>query len=204
MKKRVILLGVLFVFIIFLSLYFDNSIIQIISSIRNSFLNELFLKIAFISSAVILFVFLAGLFLWRKNKRRWLFPLLFAMGSSVGISFLLKIVVQRLRPYQIGIVSALPELEKASHLVWNFSFPSFHAMLAFSTVPFLSKEFPVFKYTWIIFAGLIAFSRIYLGLHFLSDVLVGGLIGYLIGTLILKYEKENKFFEKIIKKLKRN
>jgi undecaprenyl-diphosphatase len=200
-KKKGIIVGMLISFIVFISLYFDSEIVTGISLIRNSFLNEFFIGMAFISSSIIIFFFLTGLFLWKKNKRKWILPLWFSFGLSVVISFLLKISVQRPRPFQLGIVSILSALEKNSHLIWNFSFPSFHVMLVFCSIPILSKEFPKLKYLWIVFAGLIAFSRIYFGLHFLSDVIAGGLIGYLIGAIIVNIEKENKFWEKIYKKI---
>ena len=94
-------------------------------------------------------------------------------------------------------------IRKKNYLVWNFSFPSFQAMLAFCAVPILAKEFPRFKYVWIIFAGLVAFSRVYFGVHFLSDVIAGGIIGYLLGIIVVKLEKEKKFGEKIMKILKK-
>jgi len=128
-------------------------------------------------------------------------PLWFTLGLSVIASFLIKIIVHRQRPYQIGIVSILPLLEKSSHFIWDFSFPSFQTMLAFCSIPILSKEFPKFKYVWIILASLIAFSRVYFGLHFLSDVVIGGLIGYLLGIFVLKLEERNKVFEKVYKKM---
>ncbi len=202
MKKKIVIVGMLVAFTIFISLYFDSEIVKVISLIRNSFLNELFMGVTFISSAIIIFFFLTSLFLWKKNKRKWILPLWFTLGLSVVVSFLLKVAVQRQRPFQLGIISVLlPVLEKASHLIWNFSFPSFHAMLSFCAIPILSKEFPKFKYVWIIFAGFVAFSRIYLGLHFLSDAIAGALIGYLLGIFIVKTEKENKFWEKIYKKI---
>jgi membrane-associated phospholipid phosphatase len=74
-------------------------------------------------------------------------------------------------------------------------------MLAFCAVPILSKEFPKFKHIWIIFASLVAFSRVYFGLHFLSDVIVGGLIGYLVGLIILKFELKTKIGGKAYKKI---
>ncbi len=201
MKKKRIYIGILFVFLIFISLYFDSEIVKGISLIRNSFFNEFFLGLTFISSSIIIFFFLTSLFLWKEHKRKWILPLWFTLGISVLVSFLLKFFIKRPRPFQTGIVSVLPVLEKASYLIWNFSFPSFHAMLVFCALPILSKEFPKFKYIWIFFASLIAFSRIYFGLHFLSDVLVGGLIGYLLGIIIIKVEKKNKFWEKIYKKI---
>ncbi len=200
-KNKIIIFWAIIIFAILVSLYFDSVIIRGISLIRTGFLNDFFLGITFISSEIIIFFFLTSIFLWQGHKRKWIMPLWFTLILSVVISFLLKITVQRQRPFQLGIVSVLPVLEKISHTIWNFSFPSFQTMLAFCAVPILSKEFPKFKYIWIIFAGLIAFSRVYFGLHFLSDVIAGGLIGYLIGWFIIKTEKENKFWERTYKKV---
>ncbi len=199
-KNSIILLSLLIFFVI-VSFYFDSGIVKGVSLIRAGFLDDFFLGITTVSSGIIIFFILTSLFLWQDNKRKWILPLWLTLALSVAVSFLLKYSVQRPRPYQLGIVSVLPVLEKSSHLIWNFSFPSFQAMLAFSAVPILSKEFPRFKYVWIVFAGLIAFSRIYFGLHFLSDVIAGGLIGYLIGAVIVKIEQENKFWEGIYRKI---
>jgi len=201
MKKKAIIILMFIILTIFASLYFDSEIVKAISLIRIDFLNDFFMGITFVSSAVIIFFFLTSLFLWQEHKRKWILPLWFTLGLSVVVSFLLKISVQRQRPFQLGIVSILPILEKSSYLIWNFSLPSFRAMLAFCAIPILSKEFPKFKYIWFIFACLVAFSRVYFGLHFLSDVIVGGLIGYLLGMVVIKLEKENKFWEKVYKKV---
>ena len=203
MKKRNFLIAVIVILAIIISFYFDSKIVEGVSLIRNNFLNDFFMGITFVSSEVIIFFFLTSLFLWREHKRRWILPLWLTLGLSVIFGFLLKIAVQRPRPFQTGIVSILPVLEESNYLVWNFSFPSFQAMLAFCAVPILAKEFPKFKYVWIIFAGLVAFSRIYFGLHFLSDVIAGGIIGYLLGIIVVKLEKEKKFGEKIMKSWKK-
>ena len=89
-------------------------------------------------------------------------------------------------PYQLELVSVAQGLAENAHKVWDFSFPSFQAMMVFCAVPLLSKEFPKFKYVWVIFACLVAFSRVYLGVHFLSDVIAGALIGYMIGYFIMR------------------
>lgn len=194
-------LVVLIAFIV--SFYFDKEIIEKISLIRNIFLNEFFLGVTFVSSEIIIFFFLTSLFLWQDYKRKWILPLWFTLFLSIVVSFVLKVLVKRQRPFQQDIVSILPVLEKASHIIWNFSFPSFQSMLAFCAVPILAKEFPRFKYIWIIFAGLVAFSRVYFGLHFLSDVIAGGVIGLVIGFLVIKLEEKYKFGEKGYKKVLR-
>ena len=200
-KRGWIRFSLLILLVVIISFYFDSEIITGISLLRNDILNDFFLGLTFISSSVILFFFLTSLFLWREHKRKWILPLWFTFGVSVCISFILKIIIQRPRPFQLGIVPVLEVLEKASHLTWNFAFPSFHAMLVFCSVPILAKQFPKFKYVWIAFASLVAFSRVYFGLHFLSDIIVGGFIGYLCGVIVVKVEKEYKFGEKIYKKI---
>lgn len=192
-KQKLIIISAFFIFAIFISLYFDSEISKGISLIRNNFLNEVFLGVTFISSELIIFFFLTSLFLLKDYKRKYILPLWASLGFSVIVSFILKIIVQRARPFQLGIVSVLPVLEKASHSIWNFSFPSFQAMLVFCAIPVISKEFPKFKYIWIIFAGLVALSRVYFGLHFLSDVIAGSLIGYLIGLFVINRKALQEF-----------
>lgn len=179
----------------FVSFYFDSEIVRGVSLLRTGFLNEFFLGLTFVSSEIIIFFFLTSLFLWQDYKRKWILPLWITLGLSAVISFILKFAIQRARPFQQGIVSTLDVLMENSHVIWNFSFPSFQAMLAFCAIPILYREFPRFRYVWILFASLIAFSRIYFGVHFMSDVIAGGLMGYLIGITVVKYQKETNFGE---------
>src|SRR3989344_4559750 len=194
-KEKQLLIGLSFAFI--LSFVFDNLIVQNISKLKNVFLDEVFLGITFISSEIIIFFSLTSLFLWQEHKRKWILPLWLTLGASAIISFLLKVAVQRLRPFQQDLVSIPEMLASRSYEIWNFSFPSFQAMLVFCALPIISKEFPKIKWAWIIFACLVAFSRVYFGLHFLSDVIVGGILGYLIGVLVIKLEKKKKLIKRI-------
>jgi len=208
MKKKGVFIWVLIVFVVILSFYFDNILFRDVSFLRNDVLDKVFLVVTYLSSEVVIFAVVTALFLWKDKKRRWILPLWLTLGISAVVGFLLKITIQRQRPFQLGIVSLLPALQKASYDIWNFSFPSNHSMLAFCVVPILSEQYPKLKKVWIGIAVLIAFSRIYLGLHFFSDVIAGGAIGYLIGMMIVKLEKETKFgknvYENISKEIKKS
>lgn len=206
MKKKVLIIELLMsLILIIIALLYDKQIIVYIASLRNYFLDYIFLSVAFASNAIIIFFFLTTLFLWKEHKRRWILPLWMASFFSVAISFIIKISVKRPRPFQDGTISALKILfnfMKDNFNTWNFSFPSFQAMLAFSALPLLNKEFRNFKYIWLIFAILVAFSRVYFGVHYLSDVLAGALIGYLIGYSLVIIEEKYKPGLKLIKKIK--
>ena len=188
MKKKVILWALILVIAIAISFLFDAEIVLGVSHLRNFLFDDFFLGLTFISSEIIIFFVLTILFLWRDKKRKFILPLWLTLFLSAVVSFVLKILIKRPRPFQMDLVSVLPVLEKASHAIWNFSFPSFQAMLVFCSIPIISKEFPRFKYVWVILACLVAFSRVYFGLHFLSDVIAGGAIGYLIGVLVIRKE----------------
>jgi len=200
-KKRLITWIIILILLILAGFYFDNILVKYISFLRTGILDSFFLTITFLSSEILIFFILTALFLWRENKRRWILPLWLSLGLSALISFALKIIIQRQRPFQLGLVSLLPSLQEASYSIWNFSFPSFQSMLVFCAIPILSEQFPRFKKFWIAFAVLVAFSRLYFGVHFISDVIAGGLIGYLTGIMIVKAEKENKFGQRIYNKI---
>lgn len=197
-----IIISLLVAVILALSFYFDKEIVVFFSSLRNLYLNEFFLGIKFLDTDIIVVAFLTLLLLWTRKKREWIFPLWLTIGVTAAISFVLKVLVHRIRPFATGIVSLAPGITaSASYLVWDFSFPSGDAAFTFCLVPILSKLYPKLKYLWIGFAVLVALSRVYFGVHYLSDVISGGLIGLLVGIIIVKFEDKNGFFKRIYGKI---
>jgi undecaprenyl-diphosphatase len=180
---------------------FDFFLVKNVSFLRTNWLDNFFLGLTFVSSEIILFFILTSLFLWTEKKREWIFPLWVCLGSSVVVSFILKVIFHRARPFQLGIVELISNLTSSSYEVWNFSFPSFQSMLVFSAIPILIYQFPKLKKIWIAFAVLVAFSRVYFGVHFFSDVIAGGIIGYILGNEIIKLEKDKKLGQKIYRKI---
>jgi len=176
-----------FVFILgLLSFTVDKFVVDNVSFVRSVYLNNFFLGIALISSEIIIFSALTLLFFYHQKTRKQIIPLWLCFLSSVIVGFLLKIGFHRPRPFQAGILSLTEVLIENFQLVWNFAFPSFQAMFCFCALPIIAKEFPKLKYPWFVFAILICASRIYFGLHYLSDVVFGGLVGYVIGLLVIK------------------
>jgi len=70
----------------------------------------------------------------------------------------------------------------------DYSFPSTHATLAWAMAVILSREEPRLKYWFYTLAVLISLSRIYLGVHYPSDVAGGALLGWAIGYGAMRLE----------------
>jgi membrane-associated phospholipid phosphatase len=100
-----------------------------------------------------------------------------AAGTAIdyGITAALKYSVKRERPF----VTYPDIINKSGKPTEDPSFPSGHTSTAFATATALSLEYP--KWYVIapsyVYAGTVAYSRMYLGVHYPSDVLVGALIG---------------------------
>jgi len=117
-----------------------------------------------------------------------------AVAISSGITLAVKYSVNRERPYV-----TYPDIAKKSS-GGSPSFPSGHTSGAFALATSLTLSYPkwyviVPAYSW---AGTVAYSRMYLGVHYPSDVLAGALIGagsawlthYINNKLVLKSQKK--------------
>lgn len=120
-----------------------------------------------------------------------------AMGTSLGLGFLfgnmlIKNIVARTRPYDF-----VENIENLVERLSDYSFPSGHTLAAFEffTVVCLMPVKKVYKALAGILAFTMAFSRLYLYVHFPSDVLTGMLLGTLFGVMgvrIVTMVKEEK------------
>lgn len=99
-----------------------------------------------------------------------------AAGMSVLLFMILKRMVGRPRPCALEPHS-WSTLQPPDH----FSFPSGHSMTAFAIATALVAFYPPSGGVLYFCAGSVALSRIVLGMHFTSDVLVGSGIGVAIG-----------------------
>ncbi len=202
-KKRAwTIAGICFLVILAASFFFDKQMIQFVASLRNYYLSQIFFGVKFLDNEILVAVFLTVILLWKKGKREWVFPMWMTILATGIASFILKYSIQRPRPFVQGFVTLLPGLaDKASYHTWDFSFPSFDTALTFCAVPIVWKLFPRFRYVWISFAVLVGLSRMYFGVHFMSDVLFGGAMGLLIGILIVREEMKKGSLRRIYHKI---
>lgn len=194
MKKR--WLYIAFVISILISLFYDKQIVLLIAQNRIVLLDMIFTKITKTSTIIIAFLIISIIFFWKKKKDTILLWL--SAGVTALITIITKIIIFRPRPFE---TLTLPLIQGAKYIfaTWNTSFPSMHSATAFSIVPILDEEFPKLKWLWITIALIVALSRVYVGVHYLSDVIAGCLIGLVVGIGITKLKK-NKLFKKWTKK----
>ncbi len=139
-------------------------------------------------SFVIVGLILLALIIWGgKTGRIVAFGLILVVALTDQFnSSVLKSIFYRSRPCHF--VNDIFNVENVRLLVGcggGRSFPSSHAANNASVATFLAFYYPRLKWWFISFAVLIGFSRIYIGVHFPSDVMAGFLVGIVCGYAII-------------------
>lgn len=101
-------------------------------------------------------------------------------GTNLAIYYLLKRSTRRARPFE-----RCPDIRACAHVPDAFSFPSGHTLHAVAFALLLSADYPTLAPLLWSFALLVGLSRVVLGLHYPSDVVVGALIGVCTASLLM-------------------
>lgn len=121
-----------------------------------------------------LFPVMAGVLLLLEpaSSKPFLLTGILAFAIELTAHHFLKRGIRRDRPFNaiIGIECLLQPPDK-------FSFPSGHTAAAFVMASLLASFFPFTAMTMFVWAMMVGLSRIYLGLHYPTDVLAGALLG---------------------------
>ena len=117
-------------------------------------------------------------------RRPWVLVEVAAAGLSADlISLALRQLIGRDRPFVL-----YPEPRPLVHPPSSGSFPSGHASAAFACATVIAWASPRLAVPVYVLAALVAWSRVYVGVHYPLDVLGGAVLGVLVATALLKLE----------------
>ena len=165
-------------------MHFDQTLFHLINTgIANPLFDVVMPFITDVKHFIPVYILLIGFLLWKGGSEgRWAALLLLV---SIGIadplnSRVLKEQIARERPCR-----ELSDVRLLVNCGGGKSFPSSHAVNNFAALVIFFWFFRRYAWIWFVFAALISFSRIYVGVHYPLDILGGALIGILIGAIVI-------------------
>lgn len=197
-KKEFILLITTFLLFLLISILvitektinLDSLMHLYILNIRNNTLTSILSTLTNLGGATFLLALSCILFIVLKNKKIPLY-ILINLTSSFIINETIKSIFVRSRPIGINVIEET-----------GYSFPSGHSMVSLSFYGFITYLLckhiknkyikSILIISTILIVLLIGFSRIYLGVHYLSDVIAGFLLAIIYLTVYIKLIKLEK------------
>ena len=193
-KKYILLIFLIILFIIDAVLvinnqvgWFDNTIYNAVRSINNSFFDQYFNFFTILGNPVSIIILLVVLNIFLSRKDAIMCDILSI--TSVITNTIIKNIVRRDRPNVLRLVS--------EH---GFSFPSGHSMISLTLYGYLfyisftkikNNKIRIITSTMLLFLIVnICISRIYVGVHYSSDVLGGVLLGLFELILIIHFNNK--------------
>ncbi len=140
---------------------------------------------------------LAWILLWDVNhwKRRAVTFLLIMAIAGLGVN-LLKESFHRQRPlarFKTEIDTGKLVVNTPHQQLVSRSFPSGHSQAAFTAATFFALYYRRHRFLLYGLAGLVAFSRVYLGTHFPADIVTGSVFGWLMAWQLWRLDPEAPF-----------
>lgn len=170
---------------------FDNVLLQQIQmNMRMPIIDQIMIFITILGDKGTIWILIGAIFAISKKYRRYGVMIIFSLILCLIIGNLsLKPLIARARPFDVvPMLDAL--LIKPPT---DFSFPSGHTMSSFATSTvlfYMNKRIGIFA---LILSSLIGFSRLYLYVHYPSDVFCGMIFGLLLGNVaIITFNKIEK------------
>ena len=169
----------------------DYDLFFFINQVDNPNLNSFFIFLSLIFSHF-LFLLINTIIWLRRPKLGTL--LLISLGIASTFLFVTKVIVSRPRPPQVlSNVKVLDSFEGSS-------FPSGHSTRAFLLASIVGSSYTKTVIPLVVFSSLVAISRVYVGVHFPTDIIAGSIVGLVLGRALYNYQN---VFHPILKISKR-
>lgn len=165
---------------------FDYNITSFLVSLRSPWLDRFFILFSTVGNLAFIWIIIGFIILIYKKYDIALYYFLVGFFTFVVNELILKSLLSRERPFVN--YDTIEPLVSAS----GYSLPSSHAATSFAFATMIAYFFPRFRLSAYILAILISFSRVYVGVHYSSDIIVGAIIGLCIAGLMIKYLKTFK------------
>jgi undecaprenyl-diphosphatase len=199
----VILFIVIFLLINFkVSNNFDLTVFKLINEKWNvSFLDSFFAGVAIYGREyfwipVVLLMWVLGSAFNNEKAKKGAVMLVIVFIAIIIIGLSLKAVYYRPRPFLNPLLSSIDHVLVPKDL--DSSFPSGHALIvaggAATAFLFLRKRYSV---PLVIEAALVSYSRVYVGVHYPTDVIAGVILGVAIAFIIYSVLINSKYFDKL-------
>jgi len=151
---------------------FEIKVLQFLEGLRNGFLIKLFELITMLGEETVVILFIVAL--WFAFDKKLAQRIFFVTVTSAGVNSIVKNLVKIPRPWTTGKVTAVRQSTAT-----GYSFPSGHSQsfASWSTMVALQVKKRWVSVTVVVLALLVGFSRLFLGVHYPSDVVAGLAIG---------------------------
>lgn len=148
--------------------------------LRIAFLTPLFTGLTMLGNIGLIWILISvTLLFFKKTRTTGIICLMALLGSFLVNNVMLKNLVERARPFETYQM-IVPLIGKPL----DYSFPSGHTAASFACAGVLYRHFnKKAGAAFLLLAFLIAFSRLYLGVHYPSDIIAGGISGFLLSLV---------------------
>lgn len=147
------------------------------TDLHHSVLDSIFSIITHLGDGGAIWIVFGVLLVCSKKYRKIGIAMLIALAiGAIFANLIVKPLVERPRPF-----IEFPGLELAISPPSGYSFPSGHSLASFTGAVILAWANKKWIFPSFLLAFLIAFSRMYLYVHYFSDVLTGSILGVLFG-----------------------